>query len=73
MTKQYLSDLAERVVTTFVAAFVSVLVSTGPAGLGSLSVWQSAAAAGGAATVSLLKGLIAKRVGDRNTASLNKF
>jgi hypothetical protein len=73
MHSQYLKDLVERVVTTFVAAFVSVLVATGPMNLGDLSVWQSAAAAGGAAVVSLLKGFLAKNVGDRNTASLRKF
>lgn len=72
MTKQYLKDLVERVLTTFVGAFLGAVTVTNAADWGSLSMWQSAAAAGGAAVISLLKGLLASRVGDKSTASLVK-
>lgn len=70
MTK-YAVDLAERVVVTFLGAFVAALVAAGPMDLGNLSVWQSAALAGVASVVSLLKGIAARFVGDRS-ASLAK-
>lgn len=69
---KFLIDIVERVVTTFLAAFLPALVAAGPADLISLSAWQSAALAGVAAAVSLLKGLVASGVGNRSSASLTK-
>lgn len=67
--RTYARDLAERVVATFVTAFVGVAIAAGPAGLFSASLWEGAAAAGVAAVGSLLKGLLARAVGDKNSAS----
>jgi r1t holin len=72
MSKGYLKDLAERVIVTFVGAFLGAVTVTNVADWGNLSMWQSAAAAGGAAVVSLLKGLFASQVGTKGTASLVK-
>jgi hypothetical protein len=68
--KVYVIDLVERVISTFVAALLSVLVMAGPGDLVSLSFWQSALVAGGAAAVSLIKGMIAKAVGNTSSASM---
>jgi len=64
----YLIDLAERVLWTFVEAFVGVLLLSA-ADMFTLTVLKSALAAGVIAVLSLLKGLGAKAVGDRNSAS----
>lgn len=65
----YARDLIERILATFVVAFIGVAVAAGPADMFSASFWESAAAAGVAAAGSLLKGLFAKAVGDKNSAS----
>lgn len=65
----YARDLVERVVTTFLQAFIGALVVTQPLDLG---MWRTAALAGVAAAVSLLKGLIARVVSVTNSASLAK-
>lgn len=67
--KTYAMDLAERVVWTFVMAFAGVAVAAGPAGLLDASMWSSAAAAGVAAVGALLKGLAARYMGVKNSAS----
>ncbi|MDT0345910.1 holin [Streptomyces litchfieldiae] len=67
--RTYLMDLAERVVATFVVSAAGVAIAAGPAGLFSASMWETAGAAGLAAAGSLLKGVLAKAVGDRNSAS----
>ncbi|WP_129839716.1 hypothetical protein [Streptomyces sp. RFCAC02] len=66
--RTYVVDLAERVVTTFVVAAAGVAVAAGPADLFSASYWETAGAAGIAAVGSLIKGLAARFVGDRNSA-----
>lgn len=66
------TDLTERVLTTFLSTFIPALLAAGPVNLVDLSVWQSAAIAGGAATVSLLKGIMASGFGNRSSASLTK-
>jgi len=66
--KLYLIDLAERVIWTFVEAFVGVLLLSA-ADMFSLTVVKSAVAAGVIAVLSLLKGLGAKAIGDSNSAS----
>ena len=63
-TKQYIKDLAERVIVTFLGAFLAVFSVT------DLSSTKAAAVAGAAAVVSLLKGVVANWVGTEGTASL---
>lgn len=57
-------DLLERIAFTFAGAFLAVF------SVADLSSAKSAAVAGAAAAVSLIKGLIAKKVGNSDTASL---
>lgn len=66
---KYVKDLAERIVATFIGAFVAAVP------VGSIFEWhistvKGAAMAGAAAVFSLVKGLIAKRFGDPTSASL---
>lgn len=65
----YARDLAERVLATFLQAFVGGLVLTQPLDLG---MWQAAAVGGVAAAASLVKGLIARWRDVTNSASLAK-
>lgn len=65
----YARDLAERVISTFLQAFIGGLVVTQPFDLG---MWQAAALAGIAAAASLVKGLIARWRDVTNSASLAK-
>ncbi|MFE7347534.1 hypothetical protein [Streptomyces fimicarius] len=67
--KTYARDLAERVLSTFLQAFVGALVLAQPL---DLHMWQAAAAAGVAAAGSLLKGLVARWRDVTNSASLAK-
>lgn len=62
-------DLAERVVSTFLQAFLGAIVVSSPF---SLSMWQNAAVAGVAAGFALVKGVVARLRGDGNSASLIK-
>lgn len=69
----YLRDLAERIVSTFVVAFLGALVAGGWFDLAHIrdaSAVQDAALAGVAAALSLVKGLAAKWVSNRDSASL---
>lgn len=65
-------DIAERVLTTFVLTVVTLATADGIdwTDWGSLDNWQTWAVAGLAAVFSLIKGLIATRVG-RKSASLD--
>lgn len=67
--KPYIRDLAERVVSTFLAGFAGAVTLdlTGITTLG-WKAWLTAAAAAGA--VSVIKGLAAKAVGSPLSASL---
>lgn len=65
----YGRDLAERVVATFLQAFVGGLVLTQPFDIG---MWQAAGVAGVAAATSLVKGLVARWRDVTNSASLAK-
>ncbi|MFC5144304.1 hypothetical protein [Streptomyces aureoversilis] len=67
--KTYAVDLAERVVWTFLLAAGSVALAAGPADMFNLSFWQTVGTAGIAAAGSLLKGIIARAIGDPNSAS----
>ena len=65
----YGRDLAERVLSTFLQAFVGGLVLTAPFDIG---MWQAAGVAGVAAATSLVKGLLARVRDVTNSASLAK-
>jgi hypothetical protein len=65
----YGKDLAERVIWTFLVAAGGVALAAGPASMFSASFWETVGAAGIAAVGSLIKGIAAKVVGKKNTAS----
>ncbi|MFJ3663168.1 holin [Streptomyces sp. NPDC090119] len=67
--RTYARDLAERVVATFLQAFVGALILTSPFDLG---MWQAAAMGGVAAALSLIKGMLARARSVSNSASLAK-
>jgi hypothetical protein len=71
--RSYGRDLAERVVWTFLQAFGAMLVVSGffsVEGVTDLSNLQKAGVGGMAAVLALLKGVVAKSVGDKNSPSL---
>ncbi|MEV4335776.1 hypothetical protein [Streptomyces sp. NPDC049590] len=65
----YAKDLAERVVWTFLGASGAVALAGGPADMLSISFWEGAGTAGLAAVVALVKGLAARLIGPKNSAS----
>lgn len=65
----YARDIVERVVATFVMTAASLLVAAGPADLLNVSFWQGVGVSGLAAVASLVKGLVARAVGEKNSAS----
>ncbi|MGY0062864.1 hypothetical protein ACWY4P_41065 [Streptomyces sp. LZ34] len=65
----YAKDLSERVIWTFLTASGGVALAAGPADMLNVSFWQGVGTAGIAAAGSLLKGLVARVVGDKNSAS----
>lgn len=67
LSKQWLIDTAERVVGTFVAAFVGALVITSDLSIATL---QLAGIAGVASAVTVLKSILASALGDSASASL---
>jgi len=67
----YLKDLAERVGSTFVAGFLAALVANWTGVIPSdWKAWLLTGAVAGAASV--VKGLVAKGVGNPDSASLTK-
>lgn len=68
----YGRDLAERTIATFVVAASGVGIAAGPADMFHASFWQTMGAAGIAASGSLLKGMLARAFGAKNSASLAK-
>lgn len=68
--KTYAIDLAERVVATFAVATGGVLVTANAGNVGHLTFWQSVAAGGVAAAGSLVKGILARAFGEKDSASL---
>jgi hypothetical protein len=66
----YVKDLIERIVATFVMAFLAVLVTAGQTDGLNVEVGEAAVVAGIAAVASLVKGLIAKHLGDTESASV---
>ena len=67
--KTYGRDLAERVIWTFLGGTAAVIAAAGPADMFHASFWQAAGTGGLAAVVSLVKGLGARWIGLRNSAS----
>lgn len=65
----YARDLLERVLVTFLQAFVGGIVITEPL---DGSMWYAAAAGGVGAVLALLKGLVARWRDVTNSASLAK-
>lgn len=65
----YARDLIERVIWTFLLAAGGVALAAGPVDMLSLSFWKTVAIAGITAVGSLVKGVLAKFIGDRNSAS----
>lgn len=68
--KTFVRDLAERVIATFLVALGGVFVAAEAADMFTLSFWEGAATAGLAAAGSLLKGILARATGDKNSASV---
>ena len=68
----YARDLAERTLATGVVAAAGVAIAAGPGDMFSASFWETVAAAGIAAAGTLLKGMLARAFGEKNSASLAK-
>lgn len=68
----YARDLAERTLSTAVVAAAGVAIAAGPGDMFSASFWETVAAAGIAAGGTLLKGMVARAFGVKNSASLAK-
>jgi hypothetical protein len=67
--KTYGRDLLERVLSSALGGFIAGVVVTQPL---NGSMWYSAATAGVAAGISVVKGLAARLVGGKDSASLAK-
>lgn len=67
--KTYAVDLIERVIWTFLGAAGAVALAAGPGDMLSASLWETVATAGIAAVVTLVKGVVARVVGQKNSAS----
>ncbi|MEU2789002.1 hypothetical protein [Streptomyces sp. NPDC007100] len=65
--RTFARDLLERVLSTFLQAFIGGVVVTTPL---DASMWYAALAGGVAAVLSLVKGLIARWSSIKNSASL---
>lgn len=65
----YGKDLAERVIFTFLAAEAAIAMAAGPTDMLHASFWQAMGTGGLAAVVTLVKGLAARAIGQRNSAS----
>ncbi|MFF9124346.1 hypothetical protein ACF09J_13730 [Streptomyces sp. NPDC014889] len=67
--RTYAVDLIERIIWTFLGAAGAVALAAGPADMLSVSFWQGAGTAGLAAAVTLVKGIAARLIGPKNSAS----
>lgn len=76
ITTKRVKDLAERVILTFVGAFVAVYIAAFAAGQADVAflkdpnLLNKAETAGIAALIPLISGLIGFKVGDKTTASV---
>lgn len=64
----YVRDLVERVAMSFIEGFLGAVVVTE---MTNQTMWYAAAAAGVASAAALLKGLVARGVGNKGSASLS--
>lgn len=72
-TQKYVRDLVERVAATFLQAFLAALLAGGFFDLAHIrdaSALEAAGVAGLAAVLSLVKGLVAKAISNRDSASV---
>ncbi|MEU9643589.1 hypothetical protein [Streptomyces sp. NPDC048188] len=67
--RTYAVDLIERVLWTFLGAAGAVALAAGPADMLSVSFWEGTGTAGFAAVVTLVKGIAARLIGPKNSAS----
>ncbi|MFF7534864.1 hypothetical protein ACFZB2_38130 [Streptomyces bobili] len=67
--RTYAVDLIERVIWTFLGAATAVALAAGPGDMLSASFWETVGTAGLAAVVTLVKGVLARVVGQKNSAS----
>lgn len=67
--RTYAKDLAERVIWSFLGGTVAVLVAAGPADMLHVGFWKAASVGGLTAVVALVKGLAARGLGAKNSAS----
>lgn len=67
--RTYAADLIERVLWTFLGAAGAVALAGGPADMLHVSFWEGAGTAGIAAVVALVKGIAARVIGAKNSAS----
>lgn len=65
----YARDLAERVIFTFLAAEAAIATAAGPADMLHAGFWQAMGTGGLAAVVTLVKGIVARGIGAKNSAS----
>ena len=74
MKKRYVIDLTERIAATFAQGFITLFLLSGAevSGVVDFSTVKKAAIAGVMSVLSLIKGMLASRVGDSNSASLAK-
>lgn len=74
MTRRYIRDLTERALRTYVQTFIGLLMAAGFAADGTidLSVLGTAAVSAIPAVLSLIMSLLARSVGDSESASLAK-
>lgn len=70
--KTYARDLAERTLATAVVAAGGVAIAAGPGDMFHASFWETMAAAAIAAAGTLVKGILARAFGSKNSASLAK-
>lgn len=67
--RTYAVDLVERVLWTFLLAAAGVALAAGPADMLNVSFWKTVGVAGLAAVGSLVKGVVARVIGNSNSAS----
>lgn len=74
MTRRFIRDAVERVASTYVQAFCTFLLASGigVTGVVDMSVLKKAAVASIAGALSAIKAMLARRVGDSESASLAK-
>ena len=65
----YARDLVERTIWSFLGGATAVSGAAGPADMLNASFWQAVGAGGLAAAFALLKGVAARVVGQKNSAS----